>query len=865
MITFNKEGFKPLNIMELLKRELATGRLYVVAALTVLFITSVVWATLGAVLQQGNADQLANTYLFEHWNTFQNATMPSAHSFLLKWPLFLLMQLIGPSNAHFILLTVVITLITVAALVYILYKIDKRPLIFGTLVLALASILLMIPPMPAAGGLLPVNMAMLATRNLEYVLYVGSLALMIRSKKFTDRGFWYGIGGVALLIASDKLFLFLSLGAAVVSFIIYACLRQRTLMRLVLRWTVLAVLAATLATATLWAINASSLTHLSPQTTGGPYGLVHSTHSLVLGTVFAVLSLLTNFGANPAYDTGVVAHLIGVARTRMFSLEGVSYAVNLALLGAGLYLTGRFIKDSFKRSERERFETDTATKLSLLLLWSTLAAIGAFIVTDHYYAADARYLGISLFAVVITAATYIRNHDLNLTNKLARIVPTVLMFSVIIGLLSTIGTYQTDKSALAYINNRNSLVAAAVMHHPVSVLVGDYWRVLPIKQLSTKPLQVMPMQACTNPRQVLSSLVWQPDLNKHSFAYLLSLDKGLTDYPVCSLAQILLAYGRPNASIVISGSPSNPRELLLFYDKGIQHKPVSVTVTRPITTIAPISLAQLPHLACNNSHTIMNIVAHEDDDLLFMNPDISRRIAAGDCVRTVYLTAGDAGQNQLYWLSREQGSQAAYDYMDGPAKDIWIQRTVMLSSHAYVTVSNPRGNGKVSLIFFHLPDGNINGRGFAANHNESLAKLEAGQIPLINSVDGQSTYTSTEIVQAISQLIQAFKPTEINTQATYSPSKQFVDHSDHMAVGRYVERANKLVVSSTAVVNYYYGYSVRTMPRNVEGQELAGKVVAFLDYISRANDTGCSTSNSCLELPTYGAYLRHQYSYTLPN
>jgi len=48
----------------------------------------------------------------------------------------------------------------------------------------------------------------------------------------------------------------------------------------------------------------------------------------------------------------------------------------------------------------------------------------------------------------------------------------------------------------------------------------------------------------------------------------------------------------------------------------------------------------------------------------------------------------------------------------------------------------------------HLPDGNLNGQGFSSSHNESLARLEAGQVKTLHSVDGQSTYTSQELVNA---------------------------------------------------------------------------------------------------------------------
>src|SRR5207244_696059 len=121
---------------------------------------------------------------------------------------------------------------------------------------------------------------------------------------------------------------------------------------------------------------------------------------------------------------------------------------------------------------------------------------------------------------------------------------------------------------------------------------GDYWRVIPIKHLVGKSaLTVMPLSSCTVARNTLSSGVWQPDLRKHSVAYLLSLDRSLTDFPQCSLNQVIAAYGRPNSSISISGSLNHPDEVLLFYDRGVNHSaPKLNSVTQKAATVVPIPL-----------------------------------------------------------------------------------------------------------------------------------------------------------------------------------------------------------------------------------------------------------------------------------
>src|SRR5205807_9600515 len=138
-----------------------------------------------------------------------------------------------------------------------------------------------------------------------------------------------------------------------------------------------------------------------------------------------------------------------------------------------------------------------------------------------------------------------------------------------------------------------------------------------------------------------------------------------------------------------------------------------------------IKLSQLPHALCEK-FTIMNIVAHQDDDLLFTSPDLLHDVQAGNCIRTIYLTAGDAGTQQLYWLNRERGSEAAYSSML-KSHQPWASRIIKLNSRQFITISTPRHSPQTSLIFLHLPDGNLKGNGFAASNYESLAKLERGK------------------------------------------------------------------------------------------------------------------------------------------
>ncbi len=59
--------------------------------------------------------------------------------------------------------------------------------------------------------------------------------------------------------------------------------------------------------------------------------------------------------------------------------------------------------------------------------------------------------------------------------------------------------------------------------------------------------------------------------------------------------------------------------------------------------------------------SVVNIVAHADDDLFLINPAILQAIRDGKCVQTVVTTAGYVGKPDN--AKREAGLRAAYAQM----------------------------------------------------------------------------------------------------------------------------------------------------------------------------------------------------------
>src|SRR5512135_2483446 len=89
--------------------------------------------------------------------------------------------------------------------------------------------------------------------------------------------------------------------------------------------------------------------------------------------------------------------------------------------------------------------------------------------------------------------------------------------------------------------------------------------------------------------------------------------------------------------------------------------------------------AASPAPACR-AGTVMLVVAHPDDDLLFLSPDLLHDIQRGECVRTVYLTAGNANRAATYWQRREAGERAAYAQM-AAVPNAWARSDAGLPGH----------------------------------------------------------------------------------------------------------------------------------------------------------------------------------------
>jgi len=252
----------------------------------------------------------------------------------------------------------------------------------------------------------------------------------------------------------------------------------------------------------------------------------------------------------------------------------------------------------------------------------------------------------------------------------------------------------------------------------------------------------------------------------------------------------------------------------------------------------------------------MNIVAHQDDDILFLSPDLLDSIDEGDCVRTVYVTAGNDGRNASYWTKREDGAKAAYAMMAGSDNE-WTNSSVQTSVGS-LSLSVLKDDPRISLMFMRLPDGDHNGSGFKLNDHASLQKLWDGTIPSIKAVDQSGSYTKDDLVAVLTDLIRTYAPDTVNTQ-DYAGEYGDGDHSDHHTVAY----ATKMAQDSYDRPHNFVGYEDYTTakkPANLSSEAFLRKQEAFFAYATYDPHV-CDTEAVCSHLG-YGAWLPRQY--TLP-
>lgn len=259
--------------------------------------------------------------------------------------------------------------------------------------------------------------------------------------------------------------------------------------------------------------------------------------------------------------------------------------------------------------------------------------------------------------------------------------------------------------------------------------------------------------------------------------------------------------------------------------------------------------------------TTVAIWAHADDDIIFANPHLGQIIGSGATLRTVFVTAGDAGRGLGYARQREDGIRAAYDAMRGSTTP-WETSQITLLSGARVTRFVPVDDPRLSITVLRLPDGNLSAKGFPNTGDAGLTQLINGTVPTLAPIDDGPIVDATRLSDTIVELIHAGRPDHITTNIPHESAFARGDHPDHSCVGSIVRAVAPVAGIAAEAVTYYIGYPSQHQPVNVAGAPLEGKVGVYETYAAHDPVVTCREASACLAQPGFGQWLRRSYGKT---
>lgn len=232
-----------------------------------------------------------------------------------------------------------------------------------------------------------------------------------------------------------------------------------------------------------------------------------------------------------------------------------------------------------------------------------------------------------------------------------------------------------------------------------------------------------------------------------------------------------------------------------------------LTVLIPASLLSITAEAVVASTQDAASDVFMQIGAHPDDDLLFMNPDMMNTIGAGNGTVTIIMTAAEAGggvdgtPKAQFAFQRQEGLRAAYAYMAGVANS-WGRSALWVVDH-WVEYDTLFPAPQIHLLFINLPDGGDpdNMNSLLTLYNDSTA-VRYTFPPDGSTVITPYGYTKATLRRTVLELFKTFQPTFIRTldpqpplicggYDQYGNCTEWLhdDEPDHINTARFVDLA----------------------------------------------------------------------------
>jgi hypothetical protein len=251
----------------------------------------------------------------------------------------------------------------------------------------------------------------------------------------------------------------------------------------------------------------------------------------------------------------------------------------------------------------------------------------------------------------------------------------------------------------------------------------------------------------------------------------------------------------------------------------------------PFAALMPFTAHAASPAADCHAGTLVTVVAHLDDDLLFVNPGISDKLDAGWCVTTVHLIGGANGAKFDYVVLRETGTKLAYARMAG-VPDKWNESTVVIAGkpvHQLVLAAQPR----VKLLEMRLPGGAVRGGkvplGLLWEKGQTLSTY-----PMHSDGTGATTYDRASLTATLRAML--LPATEI---FTLNPDTvAFMEHPDHILAAR-ITRAVAQSLHRDLPIGYHITYPTGGLAKNLNAEQTLKKRDEVGSYFAvDGNDAG---------------------------
>ncbi|REE20206.1 GlcNAc-PI de-N-acetylase [Paraburkholderia sp. BL27I4N3] len=222
--------------------------------------------------------------------------------------------------------------------------------------------------------------------------------------------------------------------------------------------------------------------------------------------------------------------------------------------------------------------------------------------------------------------------------------------------------------------------------------------------------------------------------------------------------------------------------------------------------------------------TLVTVVAHLDDDLLFVDPAISERLDAGWCITTVHLIGGANGADFAYVQTRERASRLAYARMAG-VPDEWLESNVTIAGklvHQMVLKARPQ----VRLLELRLPGGAVRGGrvplGLLWEQHATISTYPMNADGSVRvKYDRDSLSATLKAMLAPATLIYTLNPDTV----------PFIEHPDHIYSARITRHVAQTLGKGVPIV-YHVTYPTGGWPGNLPAAEVQRKRDIVASYFS---------------------------------